>query len=91
MRSSAARRVRARNSSPSTPLEHLPDPDVAAAVAELKPMQRAAVVLVDWEDLPVREIAEVLEVSESTVKEHLHRARHRLAESLAKEVGEDVR
>ena len=73
------------------PVEHLPDPDVAAAVAELAPMQRAAVVLFYWDDLPVREIAEVLEVSESTVKQHLHRARHRLAGSLAEEVGEDVR
>jgi RNA polymerase sigma factor (sigma-70 family) len=74
-----------------TPIEHLPDPDVAAAVAELAPMQRAAVVLFYWDDLPVREIAEVLEVSESTVKQHLHRARHRLAVSLGEEVGEDVR
>jgi RNA polymerase sigma factor (sigma-70 family) len=73
------------------PLEHLPDPDVAAAVAGLAPMQRAAVVLFYWDDLPVREIAEVLEVSESTVKQHLFRARHRLAASLGEEVGEDVR
>lgn len=73
------------------PVEHMPDPDVAAAVARLAPMQRAAVVLFYWDDLPVREIAEVLEVSDSTVKQHLHRARHRLAESLGEEVGEDVR
>ncbi|PKH44208.1 RNA polymerase sigma-70 factor, ECF subfamily [Nocardioides alpinus] len=74
-----------------TPVEHVPDPDVAAAVAGLAPMQRAAVVLFYFDDLPVREIAEVLEVSESTVKQHLHRARHRLAQSLGEEVGEDVR
>ena len=73
------------------PVEHFPDPDVAVAVAALAPMQRAAVVLFYWDDLPVREIAEVLEVSESTVKQHLHRARHRLAVSLGEEVGEDVR
>ena len=72
-------------------VEHLPDPDVATAIAQLAPMQRAAVVLFYWDDLPVREIAEVLEVSESTVKQHLHRARHRLADVLAEEVGEDVR
>jgi RNA polymerase sigma-70 factor (ECF subfamily) len=59
--------------------DDLPDPDVAAAVAELAPMQRAAVVLFYWEDRSVHEIAEVLSVSESTVKQHLFRARHRLA------------
>jgi RNA polymerase sigma-70 factor (ECF subfamily) len=48
-------------------------------------MQRAAVVLYYWEDRPVAEIARVLEVSESTVKQHLHRARHRLAELLEEE------
>ncbi len=69
----------------------LPDPDVARAVAALAPMQRAAVVLFYWEDRPVAEIAEVLGVSESTVKQHLHRARHRLAELLGEEVTDDVR
>ena len=73
------------------PVASLPDPDVAAAVAGLAPMQRAAVVLFYWDDLPVREIAEVLEVSESTVKQHLHRARHRLAAVLGEEVAGDVR
>ena len=60
------------------------------AVAALAPMQRAAVVLYYWEDRPVAEIAELLGVSESTVKQHLHRGRARLASVLHEEVSEDV-
>jgi RNA polymerase sigma factor (sigma-70 family) len=68
-----------------------PDPEVARAVAALAPMQRAAVALYYWEDRPVMEIAQLLQVSESTVKQHLYRARARLAETLREEVTGDVR
>jgi RNA polymerase sigma-70 factor (ECF subfamily) len=91
----AARRERVRPSlerRARQPVEPaLPDPDLAAAVRELAPMQRAAVVLHYLEDRPVTEIADVLRVSESTVKQHLMRARHRLAARLHEEVTEDVR
>jgi RNA polymerase sigma-70 factor (ECF subfamily) len=53
-------------------------------------MQRAAVVLYYWEDRPIAEIAHALGVSESTVKQHLHRARRRLAQILGEEVAGDV-
>lgn len=66
--------------------DDLPDPDVARAVRELSPMQRTAVALYYWEDRPVAEIADLLEVSEATVKQHLHRARQRLAQVLSEEV-----
>lgn len=66
--------------------DDLPDPDVVRAVRELSPMQRSAVALFYWEDRPVAEVAEILEVSEATVKQHLFRARHRLAELLSEEV-----
>lgn len=69
----------------------LPDPDVAKSVAQLSPMQRAVVVLFYWEDQSVFDIAHALEVSESTVKQHLFRARARLADLLGEEVTEDVR
>ncbi|MEH7984637.1 RNA polymerase sigma factor, partial [Pseudomonas aeruginosa] len=69
----------------------VPDPDVARGVAKLSPMQRAVVVLFYWEDLTVFDIAHALEVSESTVKQHLFRARARLADLLGEEVTEDVR
>ena len=68
----------------------LPDPDLAAAGAELSPMQRAVVVLFYWEDNTVFDIARALEVSESTVKQHLFRARARLATLLGEEVTDDV-
>ena len=71
-------------------VERVPDLDVAVAVAALAPMQRASVVLYYWEDRPVAEIAELLGVSDSTVKQHLHRGRARLARVLHEEVSEDV-
>ncbi len=69
----------------------LPDPDLAASVAQLSPMQRAVVVLFYWEDQSVFDIARALEVSESTVKQHLFRARARLASLLGEAVADDVR
>ena len=54
-------------------------------------MQRAVVVLFYWEDQSVFDIARALEVSESTVKQHLFRARARLASLLGEEVADDVR
>jgi RNA polymerase sigma factor (sigma-70 family) len=67
----------------------VPDVDLARAVASLPPQQRAAVALFYLEDLPVDEVAHLLEVSSSTVKQHLHRARARLA-TLLSEVPEEV-
>lgn len=69
----------------------LPDPDLAACVARLSPMQRAVVVLYYWEDNSVFDIARALQVSESTVKQHLFRARARLADALGEEATDDVR
>lgn len=67
-----------------------PDVDLAQALAELPAKQRAAVVLHYLEDLPVADVARVLQVSESTVKQHLFRARHRLADVLGEEVVDHV-
>ena len=66
------------------------DVDVLRAVRQLPGMQRAAVVLCYFEDLPSSEIAGILRCSEATVRVHLHRARKRLAELLGEEVIEDV-
>ncbi len=68
----------------------IPHPEVSVAIRSLSPMQRAAVVLYYWADQPVLEIARTLGVSESTVKQHLFRARARLADILGEEVTEDV-
>jgi RNA polymerase sigma-70 factor (ECF subfamily) len=60
-------------------LDHLPDLDLARALMQLPGRQRAAVALHYLDDRPVEEIAELLGVSTSTVKQHLFRARSRLA------------
>ncbi|WP_249666219.1 RNA polymerase sigma factor SigM [Nocardioides faecalis] len=56
---------------------------VQAALAELPPVQRAAVVLVDMEGYPVAEVAQILDCAEGTVKSRCSRARARLAVLLA--------
>lgn len=68
----------------------VPDVDLDRAIAQLPPMQRAAVVLYYLDDQSVADIARVLVVSDSTVKQHLYRARSRLASLLGEEVSEDV-
>lgn len=80
--SGRAPREQAAAAAPSPPVVE-PDLDLADAVASLTPRQRAAVVLHYYEDLPVHEVARVLAVSESTVKQHLFRARAHLVEQLA--------
>jgi len=77
----------------TTSWDNLPDLDLVRAVASLAPQQRAAVALYYLEDLPVEEVAHLLGVSTSTVKQHLHRARGRLATLLSaspEEVTHDV-
>lgn len=72
----------------SSPPQHTPDqpagpdPEVLQALADLSPQQRAAVHLFYWEELPVAEIADHLGIGTGSVKQHLHRARCRLATTL---------
>jgi len=53
-----------------------------AALAQLPPKQRAAVVLARFEDMPYRDIGKVLELSEGAVDGLLQRARQTLAKLL---------
>ncbi|HEX6843673.1 MAG TPA: sigma-70 family RNA polymerase sigma factor [Actinomycetota bacterium] len=69
------------------PLEERPvwDPiatDLADALAQLTPSQRACIVLHYVEGLRLREIANVMGISKSTVGVHLTRARRRLSREL---------
>ena len=88
-------RTRRRQARPSVPLgdrdvaerqdEHAATEarlDVRAALARLPMPQRVALVLVDLEDVPVAEAAELLGVPEGTVKSRCARARMALAEML---------
>ncbi len=51
-------------------------------MAALSPQQRAVVFLTYWEDLEARSVADLLGVSEGTVRKQLGRARIRLREVL---------
>ncbi len=92
-------RLRRRSSRPAVPLpddlgQTLADPGdqisrrdtqlvIAAALANLPPDQRAAIVLVDVEGRSVQETAELLGCPTGTVKSRCSRGRARLAEELA--------
>lgn len=71
---------------PAAPGDPLGDRETAleieAALATLPPEQRAALVLVDVQGLPVEEAAAVLEVPTGTVKSRCARGRARLAVQL---------
>lgn len=58
---------------------------IAAAVAELEPGDRDALLLQALAELTYSEIAEALDVPEGTVKSRLHRVRQQLARALALE------
>jgi RNA polymerase sigma-70 factor (ECF subfamily) len=75
----------------SAALEDLPDlrlpfperdPDLASAVLALSPRRRTVVFLRYFADLPLREIAEVLEIAEGTVSATLAQARDELHAAL---------
>ena len=59
------------------------DTAVWEAVAALPKNQRAAIALFFLEDRSITEIADILEVSPSTARVHLHRARQTLRDRLA--------
>jgi RNA polymerase sigma factor (sigma-70 family) len=58
------------------------DPDIEAALAELPPEYRAAVVLCDIEELTYEEIAQALDVKIGTVRSRIHRGRSMLRKAL---------
>jgi RNA polymerase sigma-70 factor (ECF subfamily) len=69
------------------PLRKLLDDEVATqvrlAVEALPPLQREALVLFEYEELSLAEIAQVAETDVGTIKSRLHRARERLRHTLA--------
>ncbi|HEU0184712.1 MAG TPA: RNA polymerase sigma factor, partial [Blastocatellia bacterium] len=69
------------------PLRILLDAEVSEAVrravGELPPLQREALILFEYEEMSLAEIAEVAGADVGTVKSRLHRARERLRITLA--------
>lgn len=65
--------------------DRLADVDLMRVIADLPPMQRAAIALHYLDDLPVDEVAATLGCAPSTARVHLHRGRARLAELLHEE------
>lgn len=57
-------------------------PEVLAAVFSLSIRQRAVIVLTYWEDLDPNAIAELLDISDGSVRRHLARGKARLKEVL---------
>lgn len=65
--------------------------DLRDAVYRLEEAQRTIIILHYFQDLPIREIAEMLELSEGTVKTRLYRARMTLSRWLNEPVPREVR
>jgi RNA polymerase sigma-70 factor (ECF subfamily) len=63
---------------------------VRAAIAELDPEFREALVLRDIENLSYEEITEIVGVAEGTVKSRIHRARVMLKEIVERALGEKI-
>jgi RNA polymerase sigma-70 factor, ECF subfamily len=75
------------------PLHRLLDDELVTkireAVADLPPLQREALVLFEYEGLPLSEIANVVGADVGAVKGRLHRARERLRNTLAPYLNSD--
>ena len=80
----ADNRLPSRSATPDMQfVDTLFDDDVEAALADLPPDFRAAVVLCDIEGLSYEEIADVLGLKLGTVRSRIHRGRSMLRKSLA--------
>ena len=82
-RSMFRRRARERRFAESV-IHHDPEiqPEVAAAVVRLSPMQRACIFLTYWQDMTPRAIGDLLGIAEGTVKHHLAVGRDHLRRTL---------
>lgn len=82
-RSSNRRRSRERRAAPPASVDP-PEvrPEVLAAIARLSTRQRAVVILTYWDDLDPGAVANLLGVTDGSVRRHLARARSRLKEVL---------
>ena len=80
-----------RQDKQKTPLQNLEDSDreriIQKAIDGLPEKQRVAFIFSRYEDLPQKEIAAIMEISEGAVEQLLQRAKTKLQKSLKKFVG----
>lgn len=76
-------KVRSIPTSPMSPREESPRPDVLEALNRLGENDREILTLLAWDDLSPQQIAVVLQVRPGTVRVRLHRARERFTHHLA--------
>lgn len=83
----------ARHQTPVSPPEHAARTELQArvrrAVERLPLRQRLAISLFGLDDMNLAETAQAMRCSVGTVKQHLYRARRRLAELLSDDLGEE--
>ena len=56
--------------------------DVKTALAQLSDIERTVVTLFYIDDLPVKQIATITGMNQSTIRSHLHRAKDKMAKTL---------
>ena len=60
------------------------DPEVTASLGALSAQQRAVIYLMYWRDLPIPEVADLLDVSEGSVRKQLARAKEKLRKEISR-------
>jgi RNA polymerase sigma-70 factor (ECF subfamily) len=69
----------------STVISNMNKEDIAEAVMSLSPSYRQIITLYYYEDLSIKEVAQVLGISEAVVRAKLHRARKQFKKRIEKE------
>ena len=72
--------------SPSTPIDSSEiSMDVKTAMAQLNEIERTVVTLFYINDMPIKQIAAITGINQSTLRSHLHRAKEKMAKTLKQE------
>lgn len=71
---------------PSTPIDSSEiSMDVKTAMAQLNETERTVVTLFYIDDMPIKQIAAITGINQSTLRSHLHRAKEKMAKTLKQE------
>lgn len=75
---------------PQNYFEHIEESPITEAVNQLSFPLRTTMILYYYNDLSVKEIAEVMDCFQNTVKTRLHKGRKKLSEELRKGTGDNL-